>query len=146
MVMGDQVVKRGRGTKSNKGIGERRGGTFPPPNPPPCERVVMNVRVTSAKALTGHQARSSLSSSCCGHTHTHTTAGTWTRATHTTYTCHTGQWASIPHRRDAASMCWVSLDGAARVNGYTKNGTYPGAMRWGWNWRTGSWNSSNARF
>ena len=30
---------------------ERRwtGGTFPPPNPPPCERVVMNVRVSSPK-------------------------------------------------------------------------------------------------
>ena len=118
------------GTNSGHTV-ERRwtgGGTFPPPNPPPCERVVMNVRVSSAKALTGHQARSSLSSSCCGHTHTHTTAGTWTRATHTTHTCHTSQWASIPHRRDAASMCWVSLDGAARVNGYIKNGTYPGAI------------------
>ena len=125
----------------------------------------------------------------------------------------------IKTMREAASRCWVSLDGATRVTGYTKNGTYPGVeemgrvvvvlsvtrtrtpppvrghgqhtrhtyvirvsghrnrtvvthpshagrrgtgqqgstdtpkttkypsgMRWGWNWTTGSWNSSNAHF
>ena len=36
-----------------------------------------------------------------------------------------GQWASIPHRRDASIACWASLDGTARVNGYTKNDKIP---------------------
>ena len=60
------------------------------------------------------------------HTNTNTTAGTWTRATHTTHTCQTGQLTSILHRRDAANAYGASLDGTARVNGYTKNGKYPG--------------------
>jgi hypothetical protein len=69
--------------------------------------------------------------------HTHAPPPTRGHGQHTRHTCHTGQWASIPHRRDAASTCGASWNGTTRVNGYTKNGEYPGGRRWGWNWTTG---------
>ena len=120
--------RHGQETPTHKNIWDNQeGGGCPlPPNPPPGERVVMNApQNVSRRPKHSQGTRHGSCRRPVGHTHTHTTAGTWTRATHTTHTCHTSQWASIPLRRDASIACWASWNGTARVNGYSKNDKIP---------------------
>ena len=133
------VVKRKRGKKREKGMGERRRGrSLPPPLPvnegDEREKGWGQCTRHGRCQNRGHNRRVVVVLSV---SHTHTPPPTRGHGQHTRHTCHTGQWASIPHRRDAASTCGASWNGTTRVNGYTKNGEYPGGRRWGWNWTTG---------